>query len=218
VETLSQRLGGKGSAADCTSAGNGALHHGGHGGGGGNGSDVQQPQEDQAAPPVDSPFELRALEVALDMVNAGCMSLGYRCSAVSTAVSHAGFQQLQSQLFCGAHVKSCSYYGACESTYRNRQQTLLAAVQGPAHPALDALTRRVTTTTLERVRRVKTRLVRLKTRVETVSAARDCTGAAAPIVVCVRLNLQVSPVRRCWVCSDCMQQSCCPCGVWRRSE
>ena len=43
-----------------------------------------------------------------------------------------------------------------------------ADLEAAAHPALDALTRRVMTTTLERVRRVKTRLVRLKTRVETV--------------------------------------------------
>ncbi len=46
---------------------------------------------------------------------------------------------------------------------------LASDLEAAAHPALDALTRKVTTGTLERVRRIKTRLVRLKTRVETVS-------------------------------------------------
>ena len=45
---------------------------------------------------------------------------------------------------------------------------LASDLEAAAHPALDALTRKVTTGTLERVRRIKTRLVRLKTRVETV--------------------------------------------------
>jgi hypothetical protein len=62
VETLSQRLGGNGSSG----VGNGAAD-GGHGGGV-NGSGPRQPDEEQPAPPVDSPFELRALEVALEMV------------------------------------------------------------------------------------------------------------------------------------------------------
>lgn len=75
VETLGQRLGGKGSGADGNGAssgadGNGASSgaaHGGGGGGGGSNSE-QPPQEDQSALPGDSPFELRALEVALEMV------------------------------------------------------------------------------------------------------------------------------------------------------
>ena len=50
-------------------------------------------------------------------------------------------------------------------------------LEAAAHPALDALTRKVTTTTLERVRRVKTRLVRLKTRVETVRCCFLCCVA-----------------------------------------
>ena len=48
---------------------------------------------------------------------------------------------------------------------------LASDLEAAAHPALDALTRKVTTGTLERVRRIKTRLVRLKTRVETVRPA-----------------------------------------------
>jgi hypothetical protein len=62
VETLSQRLSGKGS----NGVGNGAANGGN--GGGGHGSSPQQRDMEQPAPPVDSPFELRALEVALEMV------------------------------------------------------------------------------------------------------------------------------------------------------
>jgi hypothetical protein len=54
-----------------------------------------------------------------------------------------------------------------------------ADLEAAAHPALDALTRRVMTTTLERVRRVKTRLVRLKTRVETVRLLFDAAFNSA---------------------------------------
>jgi hypothetical protein len=65
VETLSQRLGGKGSSG----VGNGAAPAP-NGGNGDyvNGNGPRQPDEEQPAPPVDSPFELRALEVALEMV------------------------------------------------------------------------------------------------------------------------------------------------------
>lgn len=45
---------------------------------------------------------------------------------------------------------------------------LTADLEAAAHPALDALTKKVSTHSLERVRRIKTRLVRLKTRAETV--------------------------------------------------
>ena len=45
---------------------------------------------------------------------------------------------------------------------------LTADLEAAAHPALDALTKKVCTASLERVRRIKTRLVRLKTRAETV--------------------------------------------------
>lgn len=86
VETLQQRLQGKASA------------------------------DDQGILRMDSPFELRALEVALELV--------------------------------------CQYLAS--------QATDLEAA---AHPALDALTLKVSTGSLERVRRVKARLVRLKTRV-----------------------------------------------------
>lgn len=67
----------------------------------------------------DTPFELRVLEVALDVI--------------------------------GGHLE--------------RQA---ADLEATAHPALDALTREVSTGSLERVRRVKSRMVRLKTRVETI--------------------------------------------------
>lgn len=43
-----------------------------------------------------------------------------------------------------------------------------ADLEATAHPALDALTRVVSTASLERVRRVKSRMVRLMTRVETI--------------------------------------------------
>jgi len=67
----------------------------------------------------ETPFELRALEVALDVV--------------------------------------CTYL-----------ERLTADLEAAAHPALDALTAQVTTHNLERVRRVKGRMVRLTTRVETI--------------------------------------------------
>lgn len=69
--------------------------------------------------PDELPFELRVLEVALDVVS------GY-------------LEQLTSDL------------------------------EAAAHPALDALTAKVSTENLERVRRVKNRMVRLNTRVETL--------------------------------------------------
>lgn len=51
------------------------------------------------------------------------------------------------------------------SRYLEQQSSDLEAA---AHPALDALTKKITTSTLERVRRIKNRMVRLTTRVETV--------------------------------------------------
>jgi magnesium transporter len=72
-----------------------------------------------AAPYVELPFELRALECALDVI-------------------------------CG---------------YLERLNTDLEAA---AHPALDALTQKISTSNLERVRRIKNRMVRLTTRVETL--------------------------------------------------
>jgi magnesium transporter len=73
----------------------------------------------------DMPFELRALEVALDVV----------------------------------------------SRFLERMASELEAA---AHPALDALTHQVSTPNLERVRRIKSRLVRLATRVETLKEVRLC--------------------------------------------
>ena len=74
---------------------------------------------DRGPAPGETPFELRALEVALETV-------------------------------C-AHLEG-----------------LAGDLEAAAHPALDDLTASVTTPNLERVRRVKTRLVRLTTRVETL--------------------------------------------------
>ena len=45
---------------------------------------------------------------------------------------------------------------------------LSADLEAAAHPALDDLTAKVSTANLERVRRIKNRLVRLTTRVETL--------------------------------------------------
>jgi hypothetical protein len=77
-----------------------------------------------------------------------------------------------------------------------------ADLEAAAHPALDALTRRVMTTTLERVRRVKTRLVRLKTRVETVRLLRDAVQPSTVRAVNVSL-----------VACGCkaIMQGCCSC-------
>lgn len=52
------------------------------------------------------------------------------------------------------------------ASYLNR---LTSDLEAAAYPALDALTSRVTSHNLERVRRIKSRLVRLTTRVENVS-------------------------------------------------
>jgi len=51
------------------------------------------------------------------------------------------------------------------TSYLNR---LASDLEAAAYPALDGLTSRVTAQNLERVRRIKGRLVRLSTRVETV--------------------------------------------------
>jgi hypothetical protein len=51
------------------------------------------------------------------------------------------------------------------TSYLNR---LASDLEAAAYPALDSLTNRVTAHNLERVRRIKGRLVRLSTRVETV--------------------------------------------------
>lgn len=52
------------------------------------------------------------------------------------------------------------------ASYLNR---LTSDLEAAAYPALDSLTSRVTSHNLERVRRIKSRLVRLTTRVENVS-------------------------------------------------
>jgi hypothetical protein len=54
------------------------------------------------------------------------------------------------------------------ASYLNR---LTSDLEAAAYPALDALTSRVTSHNLERVRRIKSRLVRLTTRVENVGGA-----------------------------------------------
>lgn len=50
----------------------------------------------------------------------------------------------------------------------NYMERLTADLEAAAHPALDSLTSKVTTSNLERVRRIKNRMVRLTTRVETL--------------------------------------------------
>lgn len=55
-------------------------------------------------------------------------------------------------------------------------ERLAGELEAAAHPALDALTNNVSTTNLERVRRIKNRMVRLTTRVETVSAGGSGKG------------------------------------------
>lgn len=57
-------------------------------------------------------------------------------------------------------------------------------LEAAAHPALDALTHKVTTHNLERVRRVKNRMVRLKTRVETVRGTLKCTCSQSVLMGC----------------------------------
>ncbi len=91
--------------------------------------------------------------------------------AVSAPAEHAagGRRQRTCISLFGCSSVSSSYFHFLPTDQVTRhlaEQT--ADLEAAAHPALDALTRKVTTQTLERVRRVKTRLVRLKTRVETV--------------------------------------------------
>jgi hypothetical protein len=62
------------------------------------------------------------------------------------------------------------------ASYLNR---LTSDLEAAAYPALDSLTSRVTSHNLERVRRIKSRLVRLTTRVENVSVP----GTAAGVLV-----------------------------------
>ena len=72
-------------------------------------------------------------------------------------------QKLTPVLLKAYTLKPCSGAQACAHLSR-----LTADLEAAAHPALDALTKKVCTASLERVRRIKTRLVRLKTRAETV--------------------------------------------------
>ena len=117
---------GSGSAAALPSNGGGALS--GRRGGGDAPHSAATPRAPAApsAPALGevAPFELRALEVALEVV-------------------------------C-AHLEA-----------------LAGDLEAAAHPALDDLTAAVTTPNLERVRRIKSRLVRLTTRVETLREALE---------------------------------------------
>ena len=126
VAELSRRL----AAAPATPlpSGDGGDGPGGGGGGGdaaaaaaasADGGDAAARAAADAARAAETPFELRALEVALEAV-------------------------------C-AHLEG-----------------LAGNLEAAAHPALDDLTASVNTANLERVRRVKTRLVRLTTRTETL--------------------------------------------------
>ena len=67
-------------------------------------------------------------------------------------------QLLPTWVLAGHQAQVCSYL-----------KRMAGDLESAAHPALDALTSHVSTTNLERVRRIKNRMVRLTTRVETVS-------------------------------------------------
>jgi magnesium transporter len=56
----------------------------------------------------------------------------------------------------------------CLDYIANYMAALVTDLEKLAYPALDSLTHRVTPNNLERVRRVKNRMVRLNTRVETI--------------------------------------------------
>jgi hypothetical protein len=78
------------------------------------------------------------------------------------------------------------------TSYLNR---LASDLEAAAYPALDALTGRVTAHNLERVRRIKGRLVRLSTRVQTVRArVRVCVCLC--VCVCVYVCVHVRAFRR----------------------
>lgn len=73
------------------------------------------------------------------------------------------------------------------ASYLNR---LTSDLEAAAYPALDALTSRVTSHNLERVRRIKSRLVRLTTRVENVSRRGAC---GLPVALCGASQAQNTP-------------------------
>lgn len=122
-------------------------------------------------------------------------------------------QRLRTVAWCGPDsradccgVPCCGRCPCCPShtqiaSYLNR---LTSDLEAAAYPALDALTSRVTSHNLERVRRIKSRLVRLTTRVENVSHARlwgvrrhvqtdTCVAIRRPAVFCVCVCTRV-----CW--------------------
>lgn len=68
------------------------------------------------------------------------------------------------------------------ASYLNR---LTSDLEAAAYPALDSLTSRVTAHNLERVRRIKSRLVRLTTRVENVSEREAGLGGVWVALCCV---------------------------------
>lgn len=108
------------------------------------------------------PFELVALEVALkEVVNAAGMQVRGRCASD-----------------CSARRAACGRLPACPLlssavlplffTYSPPNRAQVKELEGVALPALDALTKSVSTGNLERVRKVKTRHQRLMIRCETL--------------------------------------------------
>ena len=77
--------------------------------------------------------------------------------------------------WCLVLIMKCALH-ACAVSHLSRGcaqvalyfERLTGDLEASAHPALDALTVKVSTTNLERVRRIKNRMVRLTTRVETL--------------------------------------------------
>lgn len=147
----------------------------------------------------DTPFELRVLEVALDVVRpfaVGALDAVNVLDVSSVLLETVSGTECEPCIVCKAVVRPARRFIVMSASWHCPQSSpatspacmhkltfltppLLLQIGGhlerqaadleaTAHPALDALTREVSTGSLERVRRVKSRMVRLKTRVETI--------------------------------------------------
>ncbi|KAG4972688.1 hypothetical protein JHK85_039109 [Glycine max] len=97
------------------------------------------------------PFEFRALEVALE---AACTFLD------SQNILHTNIEFLQ--------ILTCTIWGKYDCIKFNWSSGLAAELEIEAYPLLDELTSKISTLNLERVRRLKSRLVALTRRVQKV--------------------------------------------------
>ena len=147
------------------------------------------------APPVqavqrlrpDMPFELRALEVVLDFVRGSSCARLFGCEPM-LGLSEPGQ--------CGSPVLSGwpPRLPLCVKVTQY-MEVLTADLEAAAHPALDNLTEKITTKRLDRVRSIKSRMVRLTTRVETVLFLDFSMVACCPDVDQIRTMLSCNKLK-----------------------